>query len=222
MNIGLSVGEACGQSDHMHAALVEGWLMMAGLIVAIGAQNAQVLRQGLARQHIAPVVALCTVSDWVLVAAGVFGLGALLGRHPGWLQGVRFAGAAFLLWCGAAAARRAWAGGEVLGGGRPSTGRSEALAATAAMTWLNPHVYLDTVVLMGSVGAQHAGHEKAYFAAGAGLASLMWFAALGFGSAALAPRLARPGTWRVLDTGVAIVMVWLGLQLLLGPLAGGY
>lgn len=207
--------------QHAAPALIQGWLMMAGLIVAIGAQNAQVLRQGLLRSHVGAVVVFCTVSDWLLVAAGVFSFGALLASAPGWLQAMRWAGAAFVLWFAGQAARRAWRGSGGLTAGAaalPLGGRAQALSTTAALTWLNPHVYLDTVVLLGSVGAQQPPEARVAFAAGAGLASAMWFSLLGFGAAALGQRLARSGTWRAIDGIVALVMGFVGVQLLVRPL----
>jgi L-lysine exporter family protein LysE/ArgO len=197
------------------AAFVQGWLMMAGLIVAIGAQNALVLRQGLARAHVGAVVAFCTVSDIVLIVAGVYALGRLATASPAALDAMRYGGAAFLLWCAWRAARRAWAGGDALGSQGPATGLAATVATTAALTWLNPHVWLDTVVLLGAVGAQQPAALRAPFALGASTASAMWFSALGFGAAALAPRLAHRATWRVIDTGVAAVMAAIALQLLL-------
>jgi L-lysine exporter family protein LysE/ArgO len=194
-------------------AFAQGWLMMAGLIVAIGAQNALVLRQGLARAHVAPVVLLCILSDWLLVAAGVLGLGALIAQTALLLQAMRWLGAAFVLWCALQAARRAWRGSAGLVGGSALQGRAAALWSAAALTWLNPHVYLDTVVLLGAAGAQHAGAERLPFATGAGLASLMWFTLLGFGAAALAPWFARPRTWRIVDGAIALVMLAVALQL---------
>jgi L-lysine exporter family protein LysE/ArgO len=199
-----------------NTAFVQGWLMMAGLIVAIGAQNALVLRQGLARSHVGSVVAFCTLSDWALVAAGVFGLGALLSQSGWLLQAMRYGGAAFLLWCAVRAARRAITGHGGLQQAQGSPGWGATLATTAALTWLNPHVYLDTVVLLGAVGAQQPAAQRTGFALGAGLASAMWFSLLGFGAAALAPWLARPATWRIIDASVAAVMGFVGLQLLLG------
>jgi L-lysine exporter family protein LysE/ArgO len=196
------------------AAFGEGLLTMAGLIVAIGAQNAHVLRQGLRRAHVVPVVAFCTISDWLLVSAGVFGFGALLAQAAGWMQGMRLASAAFLGWSAWRAARRAWRGGTGLQADAREAGRGRTLASTAALTWLNPHVYLDTVVLLGTVGAQQAVSLRAPFALGAGTASALWFSALGFGAAVAAPRLAGPATWRVIDGTVAAVLAAIALQLL--------
>lgn len=193
----------------------QGWLAMAGLIVAIGAQNAFVLRQGLTRSHVGPVVALCAASDALLVFAGVLGLGPLLQALPaGALAAVRWAGAAWLLWFGVQAARRAWAGGGVLAaqGGTAAGGRGAVLLAAAAFTWLNPHVWLDTVLLIGAMGAQQP--QPLVFALGASTASLMWFSALGYGASAWAPRLAQPGTWRCIDALVALAMAAVAWQLL--------
>ncbi|MFG6412436.1 LysE/ArgO family amino acid transporter [Roseateles sp. DC23W] len=200
------------------AAFAQGWAMGLGLILAIGAQNALVLRQGLRRQHVGAVVAVCTLSDWLLIALGVFGLGALIQSSPLLLQVFRFGGAAFLLGYAAMAARRAWrpvAGLQAAGQGN-SLGAT--LAAALAFTYLNPHVYLDTVVLLGGLGARQPAELRPAFVAGACVASAMWFGLLGFGAAAAAPWLARPTTWRVLDAGVALLMAGLGLQLLLNPL----
>jgi L-lysine exporter family protein LysE/ArgO len=206
-------------TSSLPAAFAQGWLMTAGLIVAIGAQNALVLRQGLARRHVGPVVALCTLSDWLLIALGVFGAGALIQSSPLAMEGFRYGGAAFLAAYGALAARRAWrATDNALATAAEAGSLAATLSSTLAMTYLNPHVYLDTVVLLGGVGAQHPGAGRAAFAAGAGLASLMWFTALGWGAAAAAPWLRRPGVWRAIDAGVAAVMFGVAAQLLLHPL----
>ena len=206
-------------SSDQAAAALQGLLTMGGLIVAIGAQNALVLRQGLARQHVASVVAVCTLSDWLLTALGVFGLGQLIASSPGWLTACRYLGAAFLFVYGLIAARRALAsasGGLVAAG--TARGLGATLAAALAMTYLNPHVYLDTVVLMGTLGAQHAGTARVAFVLGAGAASFAWFALLGFGAAAASRWLRHPQTWRAIDAIVAVVMLWMATQLLLNPL----
>lgn len=202
------------------AAFVQGWLMTAGLIVAIGAQNALVLQQGLRRSHVGPVVALCTASDWLLIVLGVFGFGAVIQSSPLLLDGFRYGGAAFLLVYGAMAARRAWLGSQQLAVGGSGAGLGATLGTALALTYLNPHVYLDTVVLLGSVGAQQPGAGRAAFAAGAGLASLMLFVSLGYGAAAASRWLQRPGVWRAIDATVAVVMWAVAAQLLLRPLAG--
>lgn len=186
------------------------------LIVAIGAQNAFVLRQGLRGEHVLPVVVVCAVSDAVLVLAGVLGAGALIERVPWLLLLFRFGGAAFLLCYAALAARRALRPGtlraDVQGSG---TTAAAALTTALALTWLNPHVYLDTVVLLGSIAQTH-GEHRLWFAAGAATASVAWFTALGWGARLLRPLFARPGAWRVLDGLIALVMVAIAVSLLLG------
>ncbi|WP_284616169.1 LysE/ArgO family amino acid transporter [Aquabacterium humicola] len=194
--------------------LLQGWLMMAGLIVAIGAQNAYVLRQGLLRSHVGPVVMLCALSDWLLTALGVFGLGALVAGSPTATLALRWIGAAFLAWYAWRAAQRAWRSDAALIDSGARVPLAGTLATAAAVTWLNPHVYLDTVVLLGAAAAGFELASKQAFAIGAGLASLMWFAALGYGAAALAPKLARPGVWRVIDAVIALVMAATAVQLL--------
>ncbi|MBX3626690.1 MAG: amino acid transporter [Rhizobacter sp.] len=198
-------------------AFLQGWLMTAGLIVAIGAQNALVLRQGLQRAHVGPVVLLCTVSDWLLIALGVFGLGTVIQSSPGVLQVFRFGGAAFLLAYGARSALQAWRGhSQLVQAGPRAASLGATLASTLALTYLNPHVYLDTVVLLGSVGAQHGDTGRIAFATGAGLASMMWFATLGYGAAAASRWLQRPLIWRAIDATVAVVMFTVAGQLLIG------
>lgn len=205
-------------ASSVSAAFAQGWLMTAGLIVAIGAQNALVLRQGLARSHVGPVVLLCTVSDWLLITLGVFGFGALVQSSPLALQVFRYGGAVFLLFYGARAAWRATRAGGGLQGLAAGGGLGATLGTTLALTYLNPHVYLDTVVLLGSVGAQHVGAARAAFALGAGLASLMWFATLGYGAQGASRWLRRPLVWRAIDASVALVMFIVAAQLLMRPL----
>lgn len=200
------------------AVFAQGWAMGAGLILAIGAQNALVLRQGLKREHVGAVVAVCTLSDWLLIALGVFGLGALIQGSPLLLEVFRFGGAAFLLGYALMAAKRAWRPAAGLQAAGAATSLGATLSAAFAFTYLNPHVYLDTVVLLGGLGARQPPELRAAFAAGAGVASAMWFSLLGFGAAAAAPRLQSAHTWRVLDALVALLMAGLGLQLLLQPL----
>lgn len=200
------------------AVFAQGWVMGAGLILAIGAQNALVLRQGLRREHVGAVVAVCTLSDWLLIALGVFGLGALIQGQPLLLAFFRFGGAAFLLGYALLAARRAWQPGATLQATGSASSLGATLSAAFAFTYLNPHVYLDTVVLLGGLGARQPVTLQPVFAAGAALASAMWFSLLGFGAAAAAPRLQSAHTWRVIDALVAVLLTGLGLQLLLKPL----
>ena len=196
------------------AAAASGLGLGLSLIVVIGAQNAFVLRQGLSGQHVRVVVALCTLSDVVLIAAGVLGAGAVLSRLPGLLAGVRIGGGAFLVGYGILAARRAWRPATLVA---DSSRKSAGLAATAvtclALTWLNPHVYLDTVVLLGAIANTHHG-ERWPFAAGAAIASTAWFAGLGYGARLLRPVFARPAAWRILDAAIAVVMLTLGTLLI--------
>jgi len=192
------------------------------LIIAIGAQNAFVLRQGLRRERVLLVVAICAVSDLALIALGVGGAGLLFTAVPVLVEVVRWAGAAFLLLYGIFAARRAICPSraalaeEARALMRP---RTATIAATClALTWLNPHVYLDTVVLLGSVASTH-GEWRWAFGAGAGLGSILWFSALGFGARLLAPLFARPLAWRVLDAIIAVVMITLAVTLAVSALS---
>ncbi|WP_460863792.1 LysE/ArgO family amino acid transporter [Rhodococcus aerolatus] len=199
----------------MTTAALAGLGLGLSLIVAIGAQNAFVLRQGVAGRHVVPVVALCAASDAVLIAAGVGGAGALVAARPTVLAVVRVAGAAVLLGYAALAARRAARPGTLAPAGGTGAGLAATLGTAAALTWLNPHVYLDTVVLLGSVSATH-GDQRWAFGAGAALGSLLWFTGLGFGARVARPLFARPGAWRTLDVLVATVMVVAAVTLLLG------
>ncbi len=201
-------------------AVLAGLVFGLSLIVAIGAQNAFVLRTGLQRRHVLPVVAVCAVSDAVLIAAGVGGLGAAVDRAPAVLTAARIGGAAFLVGYAAVAARRALHPGTLTTGvdtGAAPESRSAwpAVATCLALTWLNPHVYLDTVVLLGSVASTH-GAQRWWFGAGAVAASIAWFAALGYGARLLRPVFARPGAWRVLDGAIAVVMLLIAGSLLAG------
>jgi L-lysine exporter family protein LysE/ArgO len=199
--------------------LVPGLLTGLGLIVAIGAQNAFVLRQGLLRSHVGPVVAVCALSDLVLILAGVAGIGVLVER-AGWVvEVVRWLGVAFLASYGVLSLRRArrptaLAAGAASAGGAAT--RGAAVATAAALTWLNPHVYLDTVLLLGSVASTH--DRPWLFAVGACAASVLWFTALGYGARLAAPLLARPRAWQVLDVVIGVVMLVLAALLALRPL----
>jgi L-lysine exporter family protein LysE/ArgO len=187
------------------------------LIVAIGAQNAFVLRQGVRREAVLAVVGICALSDALLIALGVGGVGAVVVAWPGALTAVAWIGGAFLLGYGALAARRVLrpATAGLRTEGQAATSRRRAVLTCLAMTWLNPHVYLDTVFLLGSIAADQ-GPLRWTFGIGAALASLCWFAALGFGARLLGRWLAKPTAWRVLDGLVAATMIALGLSLVLG------
>jgi len=187
-------------------AFASGFATSAALIIAIGAQNAFVLRQGLARQHVLPVVLVCALSDALLIGLGIAGLGTLVRQAPALLEAVRWGGAAFLVAYGLMAARRALSAGALQAGGRATTQLRTALAACLAFTYLNPHTWLDTVVLVGSLGAQRPPGENWVFGGGAAAASAAWFFTLGFGARLLAPVFARPRAWQVLDAAIALVM----------------
>ncbi|SDS64653.1 LysE/ArgO family amino acid transporter [Jiangella sp. DSM 45060] len=198
------------------SSAVVGFATSLSLIVAIGAQNAFVLRQGLARRHVVPVVAVCAVADAVLIGAGIAGLGAALTTHPWALDVARYGGAAFVLGYGALAARRALRPSSlVAGAGAAATARAAVLACLG-FTFLNPHVYLDTVVLLGALANQHGDDGRWLYGAGAMAASLSWFTALGFGARSLSAVFERPGAWRVLDGLIAVVMLAIGARLLGG------
>ena len=197
-----------------------GLLTGLGLILAIGAQNAFVLRQGLRGQHVLAVCLTCALSDAVLIAAGVAGAGVLTARLP-WLDPVmRLAGAAFLIWYGARSLRAALTATDALEAAPDrAEGLGRVLIACLAITWLNPHVYLDTVVLLGAISTQFPGREVA-FAAGAMTGSLLFFLGLGYGAAWLRPVFARPAAWRRLELAVALVMWAIALRLLWPWIAG--
>ena len=198
----------------MWHSYLNGILVAFGLIMAIGAQNAFVLAQSLRREHHLAVAALCVFCDALLVTLGVFGLATLLAQSPLLLGIARWGGVAFLLWYAFQALRRACSN-DALQGNADAGPRSRraVLLSTLAVTLLNPHVYLDTVLLIGSLGAQQA--APGAYALGAASASLMWFFTLALGAAWLAPWLARPATWRLLDLMVAAMMFAVAAQLLL-------
>lgn len=187
-----------------------------GLIVAIGAQNAFVLRQGLRRAHVFWVCLVCAASDAVLIAVGISGLGAL-GRVAPWIEPVlRYGGVAFLLAYGARSFWSAWLGSSGLAAAAQKDASLWSVLGTClALTWLNPHVYLDMVVLIGSISAQYPGRELA-FGAGAATASVLFFFGLGYGARLLGPLFARPATWRMLDLAVGVVMWAIAAKLLVG------
>ena len=194
----------------------QGLALSFGLIVAIGAQNAFVLRQGLRREQVGSVVLFCALADAVLIAAGVLGMAQALGQSPRLGRALAFAGAVFLALYGGQALRRARHAhvGLQAGPGRAALRRGAALAQAAAFTLLNPHVYLDTVLLVGSIGAQQPAALRGWFVAGAASASLVWFALLGFGARWLAPAFARPRAWQVLDGLIGATMFVLAALLL--------
>ncbi len=197
----------------MLTAFLPGFALSLTLILAIGAQNAFVLRQGLRREHVFWVCLTCALSDAILIAAGVAGFGALAEAMPRFETVMRFGGAAFLIWYGLLNARSAWRGGTQLRTeGQPAQSLHRAILTLLALTWLNPHVYLDTVVLIGSVSAQYP--DRMAFGAGAVLASFVFFFALGYGARLLTPIFANPRSWQVLDALIALIMWGIAAKLL--------
>lgn len=197
----------------MFTSLLPGFALSLTLIMAIGAQNAFVLRQGLRREHVLPVVLACAASDAVLIMSGVAGFGALAEAAPWFGPLMRYGGAAFLLWYGWRNAVSAWQGGEALEAeGQSTRSLRKAILTLLALTWLNPHVYLDTLVLLGSISAQYP--DRLSFGIGAVLASFVFFFSLGYGARLLAPLFARPRSWQVLDAIIAVTMWAIAIKLL--------
>lgn len=199
----------------MTTSLYAGFGLGLSLIVAIGAQNAFILRQGLRRQHVFPVALTCAASDAILIAAGVMGFGALTQIAPWFEPAMRIGGAVFLIWYGTRSFLSALRGGETLVADEGETQRLwPVIATTLALTWLNPHVYLDTVVLLGAIAAQY--DDPTSFGIGAAVASFTFFLALGYGARLAAPLFAHPRAWQVLDVLVGLVMWLIATSLILG------
>lgn len=203
----------------MLATFLSGLGTGAGLIIAIGAQNAFVLRQGLLRQHVLPVVLVCIGGDILCICAGVAGMGALIRTNEWLLEFFRWGGALFLTVYGISAARRAASGnGSIEISEVGACSFMKAITSCLAFTFLNPHVYLDTVVLLGSIAAQYGEDLKWTFASGALTASVLWFTGLGFGARLLLPIFQNRKAWRILDTLIALVMWAIALTLVLNPI----
>lgn len=200
----------------MSPDILAGFLSGAVLIIAIGAQNAFVLRLGIRREHVLPVVLICASADALLIAAGIAGLGALIHSAPVVLALARYGGAAFLMAYGIAAARRALQPHQLTVDTAQATSLRSAIATCLAFTFLNPHVYLDTVILLGSLASQRGDAGRWVFGAGAATASFVWFFALGYGARFLGPLFSRPMAWRILDSLIAVIMIGLGISLLTG------
>ncbi|AML50008.1 LysE/ArgO family amino acid transporter [Falsihalocynthiibacter arcticus] len=199
-----------------YSVVFTGYITSLSLILAIGAQNAFILRQGIRRAHVLPLILACAGSDAILITLGVFGFEQIERILPEILPIAKYGGSAFLLAYGAMAFRAAWRGGEALDpSGAAKQTLSNALIACLMITWLNPHVYLDTVVLLGSLSAQYEGGRYG-FALGATLASFSFFFALGYGAQYLAPIFAQPKAWRILDVLVGLMMWSIALSLLIG------
>lgn len=194
--------------------LLSGYFLALSLIMAIGAQNAFILRQGLLRQHVFILCLICAISDALLISAGIAGLGTLVSSSPTLMKVVSLGGAIFLFSYAALAFYRAWRPQALHAAGSGGLSLKAAIAACLAFTFLNPHVYLDTVVLVGSLSAQYSGTNRLLYGVGAILASTSWFFALGYGARLLQPIFARPAAWRVLDIVIGIVMAAIGVGLL--------
>jgi L-lysine exporter family protein LysE/ArgO len=195
----------------MNIALT-GFLTGLSLIVAIGAQNAFVLRLGLMKSHIGVAVTICAVSDAVLIFVGTAGMGALVQANQGLLKAVSWVGAAYLLYFAFTAAKRVFTDQSMTAATQTLLTKKQVILSVLGFTWLNPHVYLDTVLLVGSIGSQY-GAERWVFAIGAATASLLWFIGLGYGSKAAARVMARPLTWKILDIFIALVMTAISISL---------
>ncbi len=200
----------------MTGAFLTGFATGLSLILAIGAQNAFVLRQGLLRAHVLPLVLFCAASDAALIAAGVAGFGALAEAHQTFPKAMALAGAAFLLVYGATRLRAAWTGTSALALEGETQGLGRTLAIAAAFTWANPHVYLDTLGLIGAVSTRFAGPARLAFGLGAATASFAFFFALGYGARLLAPLLTSAASWRLLDTAIGLTMWAIAAGLLAG------
>lgn len=192
----------------MPTTIIQGFFVSFGLIVAIGAQNAYVLKQGLLKQHIFWVCLVCFLCDFTLLSLGVLGLGSLISQSNLATLSLAIFGAVFLLWYGFRSFRSAYQGGANLSvdGTRSQTTLKQTIATTLALTLLNPHVYLDTLVLVGSIASPLTTAEKYQFLIGAVLASALWFFGLGFGARLLIPLFAKPNTWRILDAIIGVIM----------------
>ncbi|EJL55226.1 lysine efflux permease [Rhizobium sp. CF122] len=196
------------------SAALAGFFLGASLIIAIGAQNAFILRQGLLRSHVFILCLICALSDAVLIAAGVAGLGTLVSRSPTLISLVTIGGAIFLGTYAVMAFRRAFHPGAMQAGSPQALSLKAAVATCLAFTFLNPHVYLDTVVLLGSLSAAYSGADRLAYGLGAATASFVWFFGLGYGARLLQPVFAKPAAWRVLDVIIGIVMALLAISLL--------
>jgi L-lysine exporter family protein LysE/ArgO len=197
-------------------AIISGFALGGGLIVAIGAQNAFVIRQGVLNQHIFWVCLFCAVSDAILIWGGIYGLGAILKFIPGFIPIMTYGGAAFLTWYGIKAVLRVLNPQAMAEDAKSAANLKLALMTCAAFTWLNPHVYIDTVVLIGSIANARAIGEQAPFALGASMASFLWFFTIGYGAKALRGTLSKPTVWRGIDASIALIMFWLAIKLVLG------
>ena len=193
-------------------AFLPGFLTGLSIIIAIGAQNAFVIRQGLTKKHVLLVVAICAFSDAALILLGVAGLGALISGLPWLLEIIRWFGVAYLSWFGIRSIRSAFKNQALDASGAQSGSAKTVVLAVLGFTFLNPHVYLDTVILLGSIGNQF-GPDKWWFALGGAVASVVWFSSIGFGARAASRFMAKPVFWKVLDLVIAAVMFGIAIML---------
>ncbi len=205
----------------MIEVITKGMMVSGGLIIAIGSQNAFVLKQGLLKQNIGYVIAICFLCDILLMALGVLGLGQLINESAILINGLAICGAAFLFWYGFNSFKSAYQGNskmtfdnQAANPNKQQQSLMQLIAATFAITLLNPHVYLDTVVIVGGIGGTLTQQEKVWFLLGALITSFVWFVALGYGSRLLTPLFAKNRTWQWLDTGIGIMMWWIAIELL--------
>lgn len=199
-------------------AILPGFLTGLSLIVAIGAQNAFVLRQGLLRKHVLPIVLICAISDATLIILGVLGLGALISALPWLLEVIRWVGVAFLVWYGSTSLKRFMKNESLKAAEAGSGNLKQTVLTTLALTFLNPHVYLDTVIFIGGIANQF-GDQKWMFVIGAVTASFMWFFSLGFGASKASVVMSRPTFWKILDVFIAAVMFSLAITLAVAKLS---
>lgn len=202
-----------GSFRSLLAALLSGFVLGGSLIIAIGAQNAFILRQGLIPEHVLPLVLFCAISDAALILAGVAGFGEAIKAAPTLLKAVQWGGGVFLIWYGVVAFRRALSAGALEAADGQGMPLKAAILQCAAFTWLNPHVYLDTVVLVGGISTTF-GENRWWYATGAATASFAWFFALGYGARLLAPVFRKPAAWKMLDIGIGCVMWLLAAKIL--------
>lgn len=199
----------------LSTALLAGFTTGAGLIIAIGSQNAFVLRQGLIKQHVGILVLITSLSDVLLITLGVAGVGLLIKQLPALMALFQYGGAAFLAWYGYLAAKRAWLGSGALNAAQDNANSLKTAVLTClAFTFLNPHVYLDTMVLLGSLSTHYSGERQIAFGLGACIASIVWFVSLGYGARLLRPFFNNPTSWRVLDGIISVIMLSLSIFML--------
>jgi len=195
---------------------IKGLLLGGSLIIAIGSQNAYVLKQGLLKSHVFLICLVCALSDALLIALGTSGVGIIISKHPEWLKAVTWFGAAYLIAFAVMSFRSAFANETLkIASEHTSQNTKTVLATVLALTFLNPHVYLDTVLLIGSIASPYSGSDKVNFTLGAISASFIWFFILGYGARFLSPLFARPKAWKVLNILIGVIMLWIAYSLLL-------